>query len=282
MTIHCLNIRELDLPFRVGTTSYIIEDDLVPNARYLAQRVQEMQIVLFDLPGGPSNLPDAQTVNELRAIGIAHDLTYTVHLIEDLRLHNPDGAPSTSIARARQVIEITQALEPWAYVLHLDGKEHRQPTAALAAAEALASWQAETVQALTAVAACAGEPALLAVENLESYPPEFVSPVIEYLPVSRCVDIGHLWLDGHDPMPYLRSALPHTRVVHIHGIHEVNGQKRDHQSLARMAPERIDPVIELLMHEQYRGVLSMEVFGEDDFETSMGALIESVGRCCSI
>ena len=217
MTIHCLNIRELGLPFRVGTTSYILEDDLAPNARYLARRVQEMQFVLFDLPGGPSNLPDPQTVDELRSIGIAHDLTYTVHLIEDLRLTNLDGAPSTSTTRARQVIEITRALEPWAYVLHLDGKEHRKPAATLAAAEALANWQAETVQALTAVAAMAGKPARLAVENLESYPPEFVTPVVERLPVSRCVDIGHLWLDEHDPLPYLRSALPRTRVVHIHG-----------------------------------------------------------------
>ena len=119
----------------------------------------------------------------------------------------------------------------------------------------------------------------MAVENLESYPPEFVTSVIEDLPVSRCLDIGHLWLDGHDPPPYLRSALSRTRVVHIHGVHKVDGQERDHQSLAHMAPEQIDPVIELLMCERYRGVLSMEVFGEDDFETSMGALIESVERC---
>ncbi len=274
-----MNICELDLPFRVGTTSYILEDDLVPNARLLAHHVQEMQLVLFDLPGGPSNLPDAQTVDALRTIGDGCDLVYTVHLIEDLRLTNADNTPSTSLARARQVIEMTQPLRPWAYVLHLDGKEHRQMGETCEARKSLALWQDETAQALDRVAKVAGDPVLLAVENLESYPPEFVTPVIDHLPVCRCVDIGHLWLDGHDPLPYLRSALFRTRVVHIHGVHEVDGQKRDHQSLAHMVPEQLDPLFELLLRERYEGVLSMEVFGEDDFETSFEALVESVGRC---
>src|SRR5690606_5606110 len=57
-----VNVRDWGLPFRVGATSYVVEDDLLPNARYLAPIVQDMQLVLFDLPGGPSNLPDAATV----------------------------------------------------------------------------------------------------------------------------------------------------------------------------------------------------------------------------
>jgi sugar phosphate isomerase/epimerase len=274
-----VNIRELALPFRVGTTSYIIEDDLVPNASYLAQRVQEMQLVLFDLPAGPSNLPDPQTVDALRTIGTECDLTYTVHLIEDLRLNNVDGTPSTSPARARQVIEMTQPLRPWAYVLHLDGKEHRQAEATRSAKDALIAWRSETANALFIVAEAAGNPALLAVENLESYTPDFVTPVIDHLPVSRCVDIGHLWLDGHDPIPHLRSALLRTRVVHIHGVQVIDDRKRDHQSLAHMRADQIDPVIEFLIETRYGGVLSLEVFGQDDFESSMTALTESVHRC---
>jgi len=35
-------------------------------------------------------------------------------------------------------------------------------------------------------------------------------------------------------------------------------------------------VIECLLHEQYSGVLTLEVFGEDDFQSSMTALADSV------
>jgi hypothetical protein len=51
---------------------------------FLAAHVQDMQLVLFDLPGGPSNLPDAAAVAHLADIGARRDLTYTVHLIDDL------------------------------------------------------------------------------------------------------------------------------------------------------------------------------------------------------
>jgi sugar phosphate isomerase/epimerase len=84
------------------------------------------------------------------------------------------------------------------------------------------------------------------------------------------VDIGHLWLDGHDPIPYLRAALPRTRVVHIHGIAE-----RDHHSLAFMPQEKVSQVWEELIRAHYGGVLTLEMFSEEDFISSL-ELIEKI------
>ena len=106
-------------------------------------------------------------------------------------------------------------------------------------------------------------------ENLEGYPLDFILPVLARVPVSRCVDVGHLWLDGHDPLPYLQAALPRLRVVHLHGL---NAAGRDHQSVAHMPRERLTPVLALLRTAEYRGVLTLEVFGEDDFHSSLAAL----------
>ena len=39
----------VQIPFRTGATSYVIADDLLPNARYLAGKVDDMELVLFDL-----------------------------------------------------------------------------------------------------------------------------------------------------------------------------------------------------------------------------------------
>ncbi|HEY9525893.1 MAG TPA: cobamide remodeling phosphodiesterase CbiR, partial [Anaerolineales bacterium] len=122
--------------------------------------------------------------------------------------------------------------------------------------ELIRRWQGHSVRALEIVSQWAGGPDKLAVENLETYPLDFIQPVLDRIPVSRCVDIGHLWLDGHDPIPYLQAALPRVRVIHLHGIAE-----RDHRSLAFMPQE--------LIRARYEGVLTLEIFSEEDFFSSL-------------
>lgn len=250
-------------PFRLGTSSYIIPADILPNVHYLAGKVRDVELVLFEVDDGPSNLPTPEQIAELQTLSAAYDLTFTVHLPLDLRLAD-DGSPRhASLEKARRVIDCTRNLNPWAYVLHLDGKAVRvDPTP-----EALQRWQAQAVQSLELVGEWAGGIEKLAVENLESYPLDFYDFVFEQTRASRTVDVGHLWLDGHDPVTYLQTALPRTRVIHIHGIAE-----RDHKSLANVAPEKLRAVVAELVRAHYRGVFTVEVFAEDDFLTSLVAL----------
>lgn len=247
---------------RVGTTSYIIPADLVANARYLAGQVKDMQLVLFDVPDGPCNYPTLAEAAALGRIAVASGLSYTVHLPLDVRWGENGRHPS--LLAAKRVIDLTKSLEPWAYVLHLDGRSEREPSTTQAE---LICWQADAVRALELLADWVGGADLLAVENLEGYPLDFILPVLERVPVSRCVDVGHLWLDGHDPLPYLRDALPRTRVVHIHGLAE-----RDHQSLAHMPAVEIERVLAVLRQVDFAGVLTLEIFGEADFHSSLAAL----------
>lgn len=251
------------LPFRVGTTSYILPDDILPNVRYLAGQVRDVELVLFELDDGPSNLPDAALAAELAGIAQEHNMSYTVHLPLDLRLGTDGSEQHVSLQKAFRVIEATRALDPWAYVLHLDGREVRQETAG----PALARWQAQSARALEIVAGWAGGPEKLAVENLEGYPLDFLEPVLAQFHAGRCVDIGHLWRDGRDPLPYLERALPTTRVIHMHGIAE-----RDHKSLALVAETRLDPVLDFLAARAYSGVLTLEIFNDEDLQSSLGAL----------
>lgn len=255
-------------PFRLGTTSYIIPDDILPNVRYLADKVDDVELVLFEVDEGPNNLPSSAMVAELAGLAATHDLTYTVHLPLDLRLGDGGDPGHISLQKAWRVIERTRPLAPWAYVAHLDGRSLLAAVqAGTASAAQVGEWQAHSRRALSVAAEWAGGADRLAVENLERYPLEFIAPVIEQVPVSRCVDVGHLWLDGHDPVTYLSAALPRTRVIHLHGLAE-----RDHKSLAHMPPEKLNPVLALLARSGYSGVLTLEVFGEDDFHSSLAAL----------
>ncbi len=274
------DIRRLALPFRIGATSYSTAAGLVENARFLAPLVQEMQLVLFDRPGF-SNLPAPAEIEELAAIGREHDLRYTVHLIDDLALHadGPAGALPVlhpGLQRSLHLIARFRPLEPWAFVLHLEARALRE---AGFAAAAMAGWQQARSAALTLLAAAVPAPGVLAVENLEGFPPGLVAPVVAAANAGRCVDVGHLWLDGVDPAPWLRAAGARLRVVHIHGVAVSDDVRRDHQSLAHMAAEELDAVIMTLLEIDYRGVLSMEVFEEADFRSSLAALSAACHRC---
>jgi len=255
-------------PFRLGTTSYIIPDDILPNARYLAGKVRDIELILFEVDDGPNNLPSPEVIDELSQIAREHDMTYTVHLPLDLKLGEDGSERDQSLVKAGRVIECTRALNPWAYVLHLDGKSVRTSTDA----NLVKRWQAQSVRALELTAEWAGGADKLAVENLETYPPDFIQPVLDRIHVSRCVDIGHLWLDGHDPIPYLQSALSRTRVVHIHGLAE-----RDHRSLAFMPEEKVRAVWNELIRAKYEGVLTLEIFSEEDFLSSLD-VIEKISK----
>ena len=254
-----------NFPFRLGTTSYIIPADILPNAHYLAGKVRDIELILFEVDDGRNNLPSVEVIDELKRIGDQFDLSYTVHLPLDLKLGDDGSEQDQSLVKARRVIDCTRGLDPWAYVLHLDGKSVRTSTDA----ERIHRWQDQSVRALEIVSAWAGGAEKLAVENLETYPLGFIQPVLDRIPVSRCVDIGHLWLDGHDPIPYLQAALPRTRVIHMHGIAE-----RDHRSLSFMPREKVQVVWDELLRSSYRGVLTLEMFSEEDFMSSLRVIEE--------
>jgi sugar phosphate isomerase/epimerase len=253
--------------YRLGTTSYIIPDDILPNVDYLAGRVSDIQLVLFETDLHGSNLPDAVLRRALRERAARHGLTYTVHLPLDLRLADGGEAAHESLIKAKRVIEVTRDLEPAAYTVHLDGGRLPPPWGACRDQPlALEVWRDQAVRALETVSAWVAEPGLLCVENLEKWNPEAFAPVLDRVPVSRTVDIGHLWLEGHDPVPFLEKWLPRTRVIHLHGVGE-----RDHQSLMRMTAAQVDPVVRLLA-ERFDGILTLEVFNEQDLAESLDAV----------
>jgi sugar phosphate isomerase/epimerase len=87
------------------------------------------------------------------------------------------------------------------------------------------------------------------------------------VPVSRCIDIGHLWYDDYDPIPYLKKHIDRAKVLHIHGV-----SGRDHKSLSHVPFDELYRVIQFVSHSGFQGVMTVEVFGEEDFRTSMRAI----------
>jgi sugar phosphate isomerase/epimerase len=243
--------------FRLGATSYVVAGDLVANVEHLGGQVQDIELILFSLPDGTHNLPDTAMLQQMKTLARLHRLSFTVHLPHDLR-YTP-GRLDRSLRLAERIIHLTEPLEPYAYVFHLDEQGLHEP-----------GWVEQGIAAIRYLVAQVGVPEYFALENLESYRPDLLEPVFAALPIQRTLDIGHLWKAGLDPLLYLEHWLPQSRVVHLHGM-----AATDHQSLAVMPPAKLDPVVQRL--REWPGVLTLEVF-EGDFATSVQALQESLAR----
>lgn len=269
-----LDFESKEIHYRLGTTSYIQPADILPNVRWLSDKIQDIELVIFEVDDGPNNLPTPDEITSLINLATISGLTYTVHLPLDLRLASDGTDQHVSLEKARRVIERTLPLDPEAYIVHLDGKEiHGHPTRQM-----MEKWTSQACRALETASKWSREFESLAIENLEGYPPDQLDGVLARLPVSRCVDIGHLWLDGHDPAPLLENFLPRTRVIHLHGVNDAsssapNRSFRDHQSLIHTSPEKLQRVIDILAIHSFRGVLTLEVFNESDFLTSKEQVI---------
>ena len=253
---------KLKAPFRLGSTSYVYPDDILPNVRKLAEIVDDVELVLFEVDELGSNLPTSEIIGELDSLALEYDLTFTVHLPLDLKFGD-----ICAFDKARRAIDATISLQPWAFVMHLDGTG----LVSASSEDAITCWQAEAQKAVEQIVVWTGDAARVCVENVEGWDPDYFQVVVERTSVNRCVDIGHLWLGGYDPVPHLEANLPRTRVVHLHGI-----GSRDHQSLENVSDVKLKSVLNLLVGENYRGVLTLEVFGVEDFFTSRDVLVRAL------
>ena len=243
------------LPFRLGTTSYIIPADILPNLRYLAGKVRDVELVLFDVDEY-CNIPTASQVAEMKVIGSANDLSYTVHLPLDLNFSETET--SLSIEKALKVIRAMEPLDPFAYVCHLDSRN-------LSAGEMdKENWLFAREAAVQQILSRADVGKKLCIENLENYPAEWNLPIIRRMGVSACSDVGHLWLEKREIDELSPEWAELTRVIHLHGI-----GSRDHQSLIHTKPQTLRGLLSRLCEWDYRGVVTLEVFNEADFNSSI-------------
>ncbi len=107
---------------------------LSPNVRYLGGKTDDIELVLFEVDDGPSNLLTPAQQAALASLAQQNGMTYTVHLPLDLNLAEDASLRDVSFIKAKKAIDCTLGLEPWAYILHLEGRER------LAGKQSKADW----------------------------------------------------------------------------------------------------------------------------------------------
>ncbi len=246
------------LPFRLGTTSYVIPDDILPNVRFLANRVDDIEIVLFE-SDGESNLPSEETVLALNELAAHNGLTYTVHLPIDIHTgHAELGERRRAVDACRRIIARMEPAEPVAYILHL-ARDRRGESPS----DDIPRWQALHRDSIRRIIQEVS-PVKLCIENLD-YPFERVAGIVRESGVSVCTDIGHLLLGDRNVHAHLDRHLARTRVVHLHGIE--NGV--DHRSVHHLNATLLYGLLQRLADANAERVVTLEIFNLEDLRGSI-------------
>ncbi len=255
------------LPFRLGTTSYILHDDILPNVHFLKDQVDSIELLLFE-SDETSNYPSKDVLKELNSIAADHNLTYTVHLPIRVPLGIRDEIRrKKNVAIMLRAMEATSALNPHTWELHLEPDEENR----VRPVYDLEAWRACNFQSLEEIKAAGADPNRIAIEVLD-YDFSLAEPVVDQAGFAICLDIGHVWHRKHNESYFLETILPKARTFHLHGFN----QERDHKGIHHLPVEQVRRFIHAVAEQPdaHNRIVTLEVFSEQNFNSSMEVLNE--------
>ncbi len=276
--------RQAGMPCRIGTTSYIIPADILPNLEFLKDIVEDVELVLFESDEF-SNLPSKADVREMGRIAEGAGLSFTVHLPLDAFPGAADeNQRKKSAEKWLRVMDLTEPISPFGWVVHLNDPPIMLPPGGSAGISfdmgdhtvetesgqgpSWAHWLGQCGKTLDALISRT-EPRLLCVETL-SYDFNRVLPLVMEKNCAICIDIGHLVLTGRDIAACLDAWLARARIIHLHGV---NSEGRDHVHVGHLDAGLLEGIINALKADgSVQRVLTLEIFSRDDLERSFSVL----------
>lgn len=240
---------------RIGCTSYVIPDDVLPNVKKTAPIFDDIEIVLFE-SSDFSNLPNPETVREIGDILKENDTTCTIHFPIDRNAGSKD--PNERAAFVKQVFEIVELFEPispYAYILHLQGIGHK----GISSEADIEAWHRGSGEVCSNLSRGLGiDLKRIAVESL-GYPVEWHEDIVKANGFSYCIDLGHSWLYFENWFDVLKKYISESRVIHLHGVSD----GKDHISLSKNDGNDLSMALREIK-KSFNGVLTLEVFNEND------------------
>jgi sugar phosphate isomerase/epimerase len=252
-----------DKTFKLGTTSFIYPDHIIPNVKKIGALFDEIELLVFEsMP--KEVLPSRADIQELCHLSRELDLGFNVHLPVDVSLTDPSSAKQSKAADTLvRVIELFAPLEPTTHTLHLAmGKDETFP-------EELLAWEKRARKGLELLVPHLSDSKILSIETLW-YSHTCFRSLIKEFDLSLCIDAGHLFKYGHDLrtcFDIYREKLP---IIHLHGVDFSGPNPKDHTSLDRLPEDMFHLITELLAG--YEGIVSLEVFNYEHLSRSLTKL----------
>jgi sugar phosphate isomerase/epimerase len=246
-------------PFRLGTTSYIYPGEILPNVEILSDCVDEIQLLLFE--GNTfSNIPDPPLIDRLRKLADEKRVTYSVHLPLDAYPGHPDEEiRMESVRMIRRIHEVGVLLGCKYFIFHYAS---RNPEGEPIGDREL--WRNQLAKSTEELLSSGIRAESLCVENL-AYPYSWVADLVEKYGLSKCIDIGHLRVNGHPVGAHLLTHMAATKVIHLHGLK--NGG--DHKGLSILDQKSVRELFQSVNQHEYRESIILEVFQLDHLLESL-------------
>jgi sugar phosphate isomerase/epimerase len=249
--------------------------------RAIRRLVEDLQVQAVELNGDFTVLyPDVFGEGYYQdVVGLQKELGFvcTMHLpflwLDGASLAEP--VRKATVQCLSQVLEATRDLSIESYVVHLwgvwtsrlgtlqempDGEKQQLVDEILRSAM-------RTLEELGSQA----PPGQLCVENLERMPFELFVPLVEEQGMKVCFDVGHLAMQGGDPLEFLDRYWQMIGEVHLHdAVVAVRGgpTATDHLPLGRGDVDYAG-LMDELTRRGYDGVLILEVNSEADLRESL-------------
>ncbi len=253
-------------PFRLGTTCFILNEDMLTNIHFLKSKVDHIE--LFTYENGAIATPSETSLTiELLDIADEFDLTYSVHLPIGLKLGSPDNNKrKEGVDAVLRAIDATLSLKPLAWDLHLEQNYMNQPPDA--------SWQDACILSLEELKMNGADPSRIGIETL-GFAYEPIVPILDQTGFAVTLDMGHVWFGALNEDYYLEEILPRAVSFHLHGFSE----QQDHKGLHLIDCKSLQRFLTALdaRSSTEKIPVSLEIFSQCCLEKSLNALARVTG-----
>ena len=253
--------------FRLGTTSFIVPDHIIPNVIKLGFFFDEIELLVFE--SDPLDvLPSKEDVKTLLSLSRDLNLTYNIHLPTDVSLSDESAQKrQVAVDTLLSVMDRLAPLNPSTHTLHLEmPRDVRQDAED---SNKMENWIKSTRKGLALFLSGISDPGIISIETLD-YPFSYIEPLIRDFHLSVCLDAGHQIRYGYDFFQTFDTHRSRIPVIHLHGVDCSGGGKRDHKALDALSEDEIRRINKVL--ETFRGVVSLEVFNLENLNRSLLAL----------
>jgi sugar phosphate isomerase/epimerase len=256
-----------DKSFKLGTTSFIFPDHIIPNIKKLGPCFDEIELLVFE--SQPTEvLPSKSDIKDLLYLSQDLDLTYNIHLPTDVSLtHESPAKRQKARDTILAVIDLFTPLNPSTHTLHLDmppdvkNKIENQKN--------LKNWKEKTRQSLGTLISEISNPDIISIETLD-YPFFCLETLVEEFKVSVCIDAGHQIRYGYNLLETFEKHQFRTPIIHLHGVAFSEQNIKDHTALDKLPKKYFRQVQTIL--ENFTGVVSLEVFNLENLNRSLTVL----------
>jgi len=246
-------------PFKIGTTSYIYPDHILPNVIKLGPFFDEIELLLFESIG-KDNLLSKNEIAMLVSLADKYDIIYNIHLPIDVFLGDFDPlVRHYAVETINKIIDQTRTLPVSTYTLHLSYNQVSADSAIIQ------KWQNNLHHSLEKIISSEINSSIISIETL-MYPFDWIENIISDFDCRICMDLGHLMLQNIELKTFFDKYYHKVSIIHLHGVY--NGH--DHVSLKYLSPKQIDVVYGIL--KSFFKTVSIEVFSFKNLISSINVL----------